>query len=125
MLLAALALLTQSSEAQQASASDAGSRAAAALRIPAAVAELEERGVPLTELSRALEAFRANAVPATDAVTTLDIERAQAEPMEDFGRFVQQQLAAGKRGKDLAATIRDEHGRRKAERDARKNEEPL
>lgn len=120
MLMAALALLPQSSEAQQ--ASDAGSRAAAALRIPAAVAELEQRGVPLSELNLALEAFRANSVPATDAVTALDIERAQAEPMENFGTFVQQQLAAGKRGKDLAATIREEHGRRKAERGS---EEPL
>jgi hypothetical protein len=128
MLLAALALLTQSSEAQQASASDAGSRAAAALRIPAAVAELEERGVPLTELSRALEAFRVNALPATDAITSLDIERGQAEPMRNFGAFVEQQLAGGKRGKDLAAAIREEHGRRKAvqdERRKRNNGEPL
>ena len=128
MLLAALALLPQSSEAQQASPADAGSRAAAALRIPAVVAELEERGIPLIELSRALEAFRANAVPATDAVTTFDIERGQAEPMGNFGTFVGQQLADGKRGKELAAAIREEHGRRNAAREEqrqRNNGEPL
>lgn len=126
MLLAALALLPQASGAQQ--ESDAGSRAAAALRIPAVVAELEQRGVPLIELNRALEAFRSNGVPATDAVTTLDVERGQAEPMNNFGSFVQQQLAEGKRGKDLAAAIREEHGRRNAAREERRrrnNGEPL
>ena len=91
MLLAALALLPQSNEEPTA----VGSRAQAALRIPAAVAELQAKGVPLSELNRALEAFRANAIPATDAVTTLDVERGQAEPMRNFGAFVQQQLAEG------------------------------
>lgn len=120
MLLAALALLPQS---------DASSdRAQAALRIPAAVAELQELGLPLSELNRALEAFRSNAVPATDAVAALDVERGQAEPMQDFGAFVQRQLADGKRGTALAGAIREEHGRRKANRDERRkrnNGEPL
>lgn len=122
MLLAALALLPQSDQ------STAGARAQAALRIPAATAELQERGVPLSELNRALEAFRNNSVPATDAITTLDIERGQAEPMKNFGSFVQQQLADGKRGTALAGAIREEHGRRKANRDERRkrnNGEPL
>lgn len=128
MLLAALALLPQALASQTPTTSDAGQRAAAALRLPAVVAELEERGIPLVELGRALEAFRVNAVPATDAVTTFDIERGQGEPMDNFGAFVQQQLAEGKRGKDLAGAIREEHSRRKAERDKRRkdnNGEPL
>ena len=111
MLLAALALLPQTDQPT------VGARAQAALRIPAAAAELEERGVPLSELSRALETFRTHAVPATDAVTTLDIERAQPEPMQNFGEFVQQQLADGKRGQALAGAIRQEHDRRKASRE--------
>ncbi len=132
VLIAALALVPQvlasHATSAQAASSDAGARAQAALRIPAAVAELEERGVPLVELARALEAFRAGAVPATDAVTALDIERGQEEPMENFGDFVQQQLAQGKRGNDLAGAIREEHGRRKAARDERRQRndgEPL
>lgn len=126
MLLAALALLPQSNEAPTAVA--VGTRAQAALRLPAAVAELQAKGVPLSELNRALEAFRANAIPATDALTTLDVERGQAEPMRNFGAFVQQQLAEGKRGKDLAAAIRGEHSRRKGEAEKRRNRnngEPL
>lgn len=125
MLLAALALLPQ---AEVPTATAVGTRAEAALRLPAAVAELQERGVPLSELNRALEAFRNNSVPATDAITTLDIERGQAEPMKNFGSFVQQQLADGKRGTALAGAIREEHGRRKANRDERRkrnNGEPL
>lgn len=81
------------------------------------VAELEERGVPVSELNHALEAFRDSEIPATDAVTMLDAERGQAEPMDNFGDFVQQQLADGKRGRDLAGAIREEHGRLKASRD--------
>jgi hypothetical protein len=126
MLLAALALLPQAN--QEPAAIAVGSRAQAALRLPAAVAELQANGIPLSELSRALEAFRINAVPATDAVSTLDVERGQAEPMQNFGAFVQQQLADGKRGTALAGAIREEHGRRKADRDARRKRndgEPL
>ncbi|HEU4800056.1 MAG TPA: hypothetical protein VFS94_05450 [Gemmatimonadales bacterium] len=132
MLLAALALLPQSDQstagANVPTAMAVGTRAQAALRLPAAVAELQAKGVPLSELNRALEAFRSHAVPATDAVTTLDIERGQAEPMKNFGAFVQQQLADGKRGTALAGAIREEHGRRKADRNQgrkRNNGEPL
>ena len=85
-----------------------------AARLPVEAASARREGVASEEIRSVLEAMRTARVPAHEAVTVMDTARAaRAEhgPVDNFGAFVQSQLASGKRGRELAAAIRAEHGR--------------
>ena len=87
----------------------------AAASLPVVAAEARAEGVPSNDVQAALEALRGASVPAHEAKDVLDEARkAHREhgPVDNFGAFVQSQLASGKRGRALAAAIRAEHARR-------------
>lgn len=82
------------------------------MNIPKKADEVRRAGVPDTTVRSVLEILTREKVPPQEAVEILETERAAAEehgPTDNFGAFVQSQLAAGKRGRDLAAAIRAEH----------------
>ena len=86
----------------------------AAARLPLEAANARQEGVASEEISAVLEAMRTARVPAHEAVTVMDTARAARREhgaVDNFGAFVQSQLASGKRGRELAAAIRAEHGR--------------
>lgn len=84
----------------------------AAAQLPVTAAEARQEGVPDNEVREVLDALRTANVPAHEARDIFDEERkARREhgPVDNFGAFVQSKLAAGLRGRDLAAAIRAEH----------------
>lgn len=86
----------------------------AAAQLPVAASEARREGIANAEIRAVLDALRNAGVPAYEATTLIETERqAHREhgPADNFGAFVQAQLAAGKRGQDLAAAIRAEHAR--------------
>lgn len=95
------------------------SAAVAALRrvlaLPQTTADARNAGVADSLIRIVLREARRRGVPAGDAQEAVEAEteavRAGA-PKDNFGAFVQEQLAAGLRGRDLAAAVRAEHARR-------------
>ena len=86
----------------------------AASRLPLETAGARREGVSNAYIRDVLEAMRTARVPAHEAVAVIDTARAvhrEHGPIDNFGAFVQAQLASGKRGRDLAAAIRAEHAR--------------
>ena len=86
----------------------------AASRLPLETAEARREGVSNGYIREVLEAMRTARVPAHEAVAVIDTARAvhrEHGPVDNFGAFVQAQLASGKRGRELAAAIRAEHAR--------------
>lgn len=86
----------------------------AAAQLPVVTTAARRDGVPSDEIRTILEAMRTAKVPAYEATALIDSARAARRehgPMDNFGAFVQAQLAAGKRGQELAAAIRAEHAR--------------
>ena len=101
-------------------------RIEALLGIPRRADELRRAGAPDTSVRSVLDVLLKQKVPAQEAVTILEAERDAVRdhgPTDNFGAFVQSQLAAGKRGRELSAAIRAEHEARgkgkkeKADRD--------
>jgi hypothetical protein len=87
-------------------------RIAAILGIPRRADEARRAGVPDSTLRGVLDILVKERVPAKEAEAILVAERdgaAEHGPTDNFGAFVQAQLAAGKRGQELAAAIRAEH----------------
>lgn len=104
----------------------------AAAQLPVVASEARREGIAVDEIRKVLDAMRNAGVPAYEATTLIETERqAHREhgPTDNFGAFVQAQLAAGKRGQDLAAAIRAEHARQgkgnaaKKEKDQREKED--
>lgn len=86
----------------------------AAAQLPLATAQLRQTGTSNADVLAALDALRNAGVPAYGATSLFDTERTARRdngPVNNFGAFVQSQLAAGKRGTDLAAAIHAEHAR--------------
>lgn len=84
----------------------------AAAQLPVTAAEARQEGVPDNEVRELLDALRTANVPAHEARDVFDEGRkARREhgPVDNFGAFVQSKLAAGLRGRELAAAIRAEH----------------
>lgn len=85
-----------------------------AAQLPIVALEARNEGIPSSDIGAILDAVRRNGLPARDAALILDtvrVVRRDHGPTDNFGAFVQSQLAAGKRGTDLAAAIRAEHAR--------------
>jgi hypothetical protein len=86
----------------------------AAAQLPVATSAARQEGIGNTEIRDVLDALLNSGVPAYQATAIIDTTRAAHRdhgPVDNFGAFVQSQLAAGKRGRDLAAAIRQEHAR--------------
>ncbi|HWE40874.1 MAG TPA: hypothetical protein VG432_00080 [Gemmatimonadaceae bacterium] len=85
-----------------------------AARLPVATAEARREGVASTDIRAVLDAMIRAKLPASEATLVIDTARVlqrEQGPVNNFGAFVQSQLAAGKRGPALAAAIRAEHAR--------------
>lgn len=83
-----------------------------AANLPVSADSARREGIPDTDVRTAIEAMRTARLPAEEAKRVLDESRAaQREhgPVDNFGAFVQSRLAAGLRGRELAAAIRAEH----------------
>lgn len=95
----------------------------AAAQLPVAASEARREGIASAEIRTVLDALLNAGVPAYEATSLIETKRkAHREhgPTDNFGAFVQAQLAAGKRGQDLAAAIRQEHARQGKGKDAAK-----
>jgi len=80
--------------------------------LPVRTAELREAGVTDTTVLRILDLFRERNIDPVQADQILVVERDAARahgPTDNFGAFVQRQLATGKRGQELSDAIRAEH----------------
>ena len=85
-----------------------------AAQLPLVTTEARREGVANEEIRAALEAMRSARVPAHEATAVIDtarVARREHGSVDNFGAFVQSQLAAGKRGRELSAAIRAEHAR--------------
>ena len=85
-----------------------------AAQLPIVALEARNDGIPNSDIGSILEAIRRAGLPAREATLILDTTRVlhrEHGPADNIGAFVQAQLAAGKRGRDLAAAIRAEHKR--------------
>ncbi len=86
----------------------------AAAQLPLVTAEARREGVASDEIRAVLDAMGRAGVPAHEATAVIDtarVVRREHGATENFGAFVQSQLAAGKRGRELSAAIRTEHER--------------
>jgi hypothetical protein len=115
-LLVAVALLPWGSLAAQSQPLDSAAIAALmrVLRLPQTTADARQAGVPDSAIRVVLDQIRRRGVPAGDAQEAVEAETEAVKagaPKDNFGAFVQAQLAAGKRGRELADAIRAEHAR--------------
>ena len=109
-----IALLVGSSARLPAQQPDWVNQLLTAARLPVATAEARRDGVASTDIRAVLDAMIRSKVPAYEATAVIDTARVvhhEQGPVDNFGAFVQSQLAAGKRGPALAAAIRAEHAR--------------
>jgi len=83
-----------------------------ALRLPTLATEARNAGVAEASVRELLDRLRRRGLPADEAALIVGEEvhavRAGA-PKDNFGAFVQRQLDAGLRGRELAEEIRAEH----------------
>lgn len=85
-----------------------------AAQLPIVAFDARNEGISNGDIGAILDAIRRNGLPAREAMLILDtvrVVRRDHGPTDNFGAFVQSQLAAGKRGTALAAAIRAEHVR--------------
>jgi hypothetical protein len=86
-----------------------------ATRLPTVARDARILGVPERDLQTLFAAAREHRIPAASLVELFNEENDAIRkhgPIDQFGAFVQQQLASGLRGRDLAAAIRSEHAAR-------------
>jgi hypothetical protein len=111
-LVALLSLTTATAGAQQAASAE---RIRAALAIPREVDTLRLHGVPEDQVRIVVDEARKRRLPSTetrDILVEANRDARDHGPVNNFGAFVQAQLASGKRGRALATAIRAEHVRR-------------
>lgn len=85
------------------------------LHLPQTIERARQAGVPDSQVREVLRRTRERGVPAEDAQRAIEMETeavGRGEKAGDFGKFVQSQIDAGLRGRDLSAAIRAEHARR-------------
>lgn len=86
-----------------------------AIALPAISEILRDRGIPVEEVETTIFGARDKGVPAQETAGFLEATARAVEehgPIENFGAFVQAQLDAGLRGRELAQAIGAEHARR-------------
>lgn len=86
-----------------------------ALDLPRVMQRAREAGIPDSSIRGVMDRMRQRGIPAEDATAAVDLEVETVERGGDranFGAFVRTQVEAGVRGRDLAAAIRAERGRR-------------
>lgn len=86
----------------------------AAAQLPVVASEARREGIGNADIRAVVDALLNSGVPAYEATAIIDSTRSvrrEYGPVDNFGTFVQSQLAAGKRGRELAAAIRQEHAR--------------
>lgn len=101
--------------AQEADQTTILERVRRAIELPRVADEAREVGIPVEDVEAVLTEARRRRVPAAEATDVLEETNEMVRehgPIENFGAFVQSQLEAGLRGRDLAAAIRAEHERR-------------
>lgn len=109
---AALVAAPLSAQAPDSAAIKLRQRIDAWVNLPQKTDEARRAGVPDGSLQSILDILRKGDVTPQEATTILDVETEAVRehgPTDNFGAFVQAQLAAGKRGQELAAAIRAEH----------------
>jgi hypothetical protein len=109
-LLASLCLMTLPAHAQDAATDKA--TLLRALRLPTATHEARVLGMPDRDIRTILGMSRENRIPVGVLTETFEEQNKAVReygPVDNFGAFVQAQLSAGLRGKDLAAAIKTEH----------------
>jgi hypothetical protein len=85
-----------------------------ATRLPVVANDLRGAGVPEADVAAAIRTTQEHGLSAGEAEEVLEEGgRAAREhgPIDNFGAFVQDRLAEGLRGRDLAQAIREEHAR--------------
>ena len=113
-LLLLLSVMVAAGSPSNAQVPDWVTQILAAAQLPIVANEIRREGVSNADVISVLDAMRTAGVPANDARLILDSARAARRdngPVDNFGAFVQTQLASGKRGTELAAAIRAEHAR--------------
>jgi hypothetical protein len=115
-LLVAATLLPWGSLAAQSQPLDSAAVAALmrVLRLPRTTADARQAGIPDSAIRVVLDQIRRRGLPAGDAQEAIEAETEAVKagaPKDNFGAFVQAQLAAGKRGRELSEAIRAEHAR--------------
>ena len=113
--LIALVALVQPVGGQQTPPSAESALIASILNLPLAVDAARRAGIPAGTIWDVLDSLRRRRVPAADAEQILRAETEAVErgaPRDNFGAFVNAQLARGLRGRELAAAIHAEHARR-------------
>lgn len=109
---AALVAAPLSAQAPDSAAIKLRQRIDAWVNLPQKTDEARRAGVPDGSLQSILDILRKGDVTPQEATTILAVETEAVRehgPTDNFGAFVQAQLAAGKRGQELAAAIRAEH----------------
>ncbi|MES2644428.1 MAG: hypothetical protein V4850_33385 [Myxococcota bacterium] len=82
------------------------------LDLPLTARKLRDAGVPEADVRGSLGAMRDAGVSAGDATNATEATVAHVKengPVDNFGAFVQERLASGLRGQELAAAIAAEH----------------
>jgi hypothetical protein len=114
LLLLASPALAQTDTSGQAAAERVRERAMAILGIPTRADEIRREGVPDSSVQRILDILIERDTPPETVEEILTVERdvlREGGPRDNFGAFVQAQLAQGLRGRALADAIRAEHAR--------------
>jgi hypothetical protein len=113
MMFLALAALATSVGAQQPPQQD--SSIWDILNLPQTVDEGRRAGIPSGSIWAVLDSLRRRGVPGADAgqIVRAEVDAVKGgAPRENFGKYVNAQLARGLRGRELAAAIHAEHARR-------------
>lgn len=86
----------------------------AAIRLPLAANAMREAGYDAEEVKKALTAMHAKGIPADQAdellKRTAEMATVSGKSVANFGAFVERELAAGKRGRELGMAIKDAAG---------------
>ena len=113
IIFLALAALTAPVGAQQPPQQD--SSIWDVLNLPQTVAEGRRAGIPSGSIWSVLDSLRRRGVSGPDAgqIVREEVDAVKdGAPPENFGKYVNAQLARGLRGRELAAAIHAEHARR-------------
>jgi hypothetical protein len=88
---------------------------ARAVELPIRAHELRAAGVPAPEVAAVVQAAEAgglDAAEATDVLVATGESVEESGQIDNLGAFVKEQVASGKRGRELSAAIHEEHARR-------------